>query len=270
MCTPLVNTFITRFQGLRPDFPSVKSNQGGGAGVITPLSTVGRLRAPAGPPFFFPTFCIAERRGDVPLKTRLGLGDFVPAGAPNPFARLRYLRAVTRCVPEALQELVRIDLHDADADAQFLAWTTRRGFTDPWARQTAGRHRALWVDQPELFGVWLTVSVASWEPEFPRLAAWNSITETEAQFDERVKQYKAEMKAAPGIAPTPTKDMSDDRHFEWTALYHVGGLLQEQIASRYDTEHTGVTASAVSLAITSVAQLIGLSLPSRQGRPPKT
>jgi hypothetical protein len=38
-------------------------------------------------------------------RVRLGAGDFVAASAPNPFARVRYLLAVERCVPEALQAL---------------------------------------------------------------------------------------------------------------------------------------------------------------------
>ena len=199
-------------------------------------------------------------------KRRLGYGDFVPVTAPNPFARLRYLQAVTRCVPEAVQALVTAATAlPTDANlVPFQTWAKRWGFTDRWAQQIARRHAAWWTDQPELIGVWLTVSVASWEPDFPRCPAWNPIAEPEDTFRARVEAYIAEMKAAPGIARTPIKD-ADDRHFTWLALHHVGRWPLEKIAEQPEAREV-LSLSTISEGITSAAALVGLTLRPGRGR----
>jgi hypothetical protein len=106
-----------------------------------------------------------------------------------------------------------------------------------------------------------------WAPVFPAGPSWDSTKETEDAYLARQSAYRATIKAAPGGQPTPEK--ADDRHFEWTALYHVGGWKQARIAERYqeqyELEYDDLTPGTVSGAIKSVASLIGLTLRQKQG-----
>jgi hypothetical protein len=193
-------------------------------------------------------------------RVRLGMGDFVPE-APNPFARMRYLQAVTQFVPEALRELVALK---PSSRAQLLEWAAQWGFADEWALATAERHAAFWREQPEAMGVWVSTSVVSWEPVFPDGPSWNPYREPEAVYDAHVAAYKAAIKATPGMRPTPKKDPSD-RHFKWLALHHVGGWPQERIAEQLG-ETDVLSLSTVSEGINDAAALVGVTLRPSRGR----
>jgi hypothetical protein len=88
--------------------------------------------------------------------------------------------------------------------------------------------------------------------------------ESEADYLRRLESYKATLKRTP-------EKRDAGVHFEWTALYHVAGLRLREIADRYDDgDDDGLELGSVSEAINSVANLIGLTLRRKQGRPKKT
>jgi hypothetical protein len=190
---------------------------------------------------------------------------------------MRYLQAVSRCVPEALSALLTLKVGD---DAQIAAWAERWGFTDEWALSTVRAHLPLWQEAPETLGQALIVSVASWEPtydedirlpngvavSFVRYLTWNPIAESERAFRARVETYIEAMKAAPGMESTPEKKIDDDRHFEWLAQHHVARCSYSAIAERYQTADSSLDISTISRAITTCAALIGLTLRSSRGR----
>lgn len=182
-------------------------------------------------------------------RVRLGAGEFVPATGVNPHAQMRYLVAVSRCVPEAFSELVALA---SDDDAGIEAWATRRGFTDAWARRNAIGNADLWREQPDMTGRWVILTPsAQWVP----MALWESNRESLPAFTARMK---------PLIKRTPEKH--DDRHFEWLALHCVGHQTYTQIVERYQNQDGSPDVSAVSRAITETAALTGVTLPPARGR----
>jgi hypothetical protein len=209
-------------------------------------------------------------------RVRLGTGDYVPAGAANGFARVAYLQAVSRCVPEAMAPLRTIEQDD---ETQLIAWAEQWGFTDEWALSSVRRHLPFWHAEPDNLGRWVIFTVVSWEPSygqdillpngvnatlFPFLT-WNPIAETEASFRARVDEYIEAMKASPGMEQTPKK-VDVDRHFEWLALHHVARCSYNAIAERYQTADLSSDISTISRAITTCAALIGLTLRPSRGR----
>jgi hypothetical protein len=163
-------------------------------------------------------------------------------------ARLRYLSAVSRCVPEAIDELLTVDLDD---DTAVHAWATRWGFVDGWARETALTHARLWKATPEWKGRWLIVhgNVRNMLPMDKPI--WDPAFESEAGFRRRVEEYIRQVKetALPDVR-------SGDLHFEWLALAQVGGFPQVDIANRLNGS---VSESAISQAIGKVAELVGVT-----------
>jgi hypothetical protein len=67
-----------------------------------------------------------------------------------------------------------------------------------------------------------------------------------------------------GWKPVPEKRNLD--HFVWLARYQVGKRTEAQIAEEAQDEHGFPDIPAVSKALTSTAQLIGLQLRPAQGR----
>jgi len=194
----------------------------------------------------------ADRRAP---RVRLGSGDVVPVGAPNPYARLLYLEAVSRCMPEAIDELMACDPSD---ERRLRAWADRWGFTDLWALHAAQLHAAFWREEPSTRGRWQIASVFAWSPVYEAVPVprWDPTLETEASFRKRQNAYRAVVKALPGVQRTPQKGGSD-QHFEWLALHHAGGWTYDTIGGRYQTD---AKPSTVGEAIVNLAELIGLTL----------
>lgn len=200
-----------------------------------------------------------QRKGQAkPSRRRLGLGAFVPLDAPNPFAQMQYLLAVSKCVPEALEEL---RTHVTNKE-EFGAWAKRRGFSDPWVLDSVRGHLLFWREQPELWGRWLIVTVAAWEPIPPPAPEWNPMIESEAAYRLRHESYVAAVKALPGMSKTPEKQ-SGDRAFERLALFQVGGVSLADLATNNDGADA-LDISTISKSLSETAKLVGLTL--RQGR----
>lgn len=193
---------------------------------------------------------------------RLGAGAVV-ANGPNPTARILFLNAVARCVPEALTTLASLPA----ADDAVLPWAEHWGFTDTWMLRHARNHVRLWADLPDTVGRWLSYpTIVSWQPIFPAPpSAWSPMSESESAYRARIEAYIATVKATPGATPTPERRKLDE-HFEWLALHHVGRLTYEQIADRYYQNDDSPKEKAIGHAITDTAALVGLTLRFARGR----
>lgn len=178
---------------------------------------------------------------------------------------MRYLYAVSRRVPEALDELRAIDPGD---DRALEAWARRRGFSDHWALWTVRNHLPVWRDNPESFGRWLTVFGGTWEPVPPPAPIWNPFKETEAAYAKRHAEYLNQVRQLPATK-TPEKEHGD-RDFEWLALVQVGGVERSEIAINAEGDDA-LSLGTVSEALKSTAAMIGLTLrPAKRGPRRKT
>jgi hypothetical protein len=187
---------------------------------------------------------------------RFGFADYAPT-APNVFGQMRYLQAVSSCVPQAIDELMALNLEDYSG---FAAWAKHRGFTDAWASSVALKHQTLWSENPHLQGKWLVVTGCAWEPVPPPFPAWNLGAESEAALRERFERYIETCKSSSGITPTPNKNST----FEWLAHHHVGRLTYSQIKDRFPLQ--GLDSGQISREIKSTSELIGLTLRPKPGR----
>jgi hypothetical protein len=194
-------------------------------------------------------------------RTRARLGPTTKTAAgPNPYGRWLFLDAVARCVPDATRTLALVT-----DDAALHAWAAQWGFSDDWARRSAGLHVAFWRDHPAYVGRWMIGSFTpTWEPVFPAGPSFNPTTETEAAFRSRVDAYVATCLAAPGLTTTPEKETVT--HFEWLALHHVGKRKYEYLAARYGDRNGYPDIPAISRAIHDTAAMIGLTLRPGRGR----
>ena len=163
-------------------------------------------------------------------------------------ARLRYLSAISRCVPKAIDELLAVDLEN---DAAVHAWAMRWGFVDGWARESARNHARLWKAHPEFVGRWF-ISHGQTQNILPmEKPTWDPAFESETSFRRRVEDYIGQVKKS-----ALPEHRSGDLHFEWLALEQVAGLSQVQIADR----HQGaVSESAISQAVSKIAHLVGIT-----------
>jgi hypothetical protein len=190
-------------------------------------------------------------------RVRLGSGgDYVASGA-NVYAQSMFLQAVERCVPDAIAALRNAGYGD---EAGLRRWAEDWGLAYAWALRSA----RLWVQYPDVPGMFGSVSGALWEPVFLHGPSWDPIKETEAEFRSRVDAYIAACYRTVGIKPTTEK--SNPLHFEWLALHHVGRWSVQRIVERYQDESGSPDTSAVSRAITETAVLVGLKRRPGRGR----
>jgi hypothetical protein len=183
-------------------------------------------------------------------------GDYVSSGA-NVYAQSMFLQAVERCVPEAIAAL-RAASHDNEAGLR--RWAEHWGLSYPWALRSA----RLWVQYPDVPGMFGSVSRALWEPGALHAPSWDPIKESEAEFRSRVDAYIAACHRTVGMKPAP--DKSNPVHFEWLALHHVGRWSLPRIVERYRSESGSPDISVVGRAITETGSLVGLALRSGRGR----
>ena len=194
-------------------------------------------------------------RGAHPVS--LGSGGGQIGGAANVYAQSMFLQAVERCVPEAIAAL---GAASQDNEAGLRRWSEYWGLAYPWALRSA----RLWVQYPDVPGMFGSVSRALWEPGALHAPSWDPIKETEAEFRSRVDAYIAACHRTVGTRPAP--DKSNPVHFEWLALHHVGRWSLPRIVERYRREAGSPDITAVSRAITETAALVGLTVRSARGR----
>lgn len=186
-------------------------------------------------------------------------GGAYVAGGGNVYAQSMFLQAVERCVPEAIAALGAASHNEAG----LRKWAEHWGLSYPWALRSA----RLWVQYPDVPGMFGSVSRALWEPGVLHGPSWDPIKETEAEFRSRVDAYIAACRRAVGVKPA--SDKSNPLHFEWLALHHVGRWTLQRIVERSRNESTAPDASDVSRAIAETAALVGLTLRrGRQAKPP--
>lgn len=188
-------------------------------------------------------------------------------------ARVIFLRAVERVVPEALAELRTLNVDDAFALA---AWCYRRGFiaSGPrdWLRETA-RVTAIYLqektpDDPKLLDrfQWAFHTYPS-----PITITWDPFTEREQDFAKRVEEIRREVARRPDLVRVRT--IRSVRAFAWLALYQVGGLTFAQIAARGDKRARRavfLTPEAIRDAVRRLAADVGIALRHvPRGRPKK-
>lgn len=234
----------------------------------------------------------APRRAEV----RIGSGEFHNPAQPLPLAQKLFIDAVARLVPDVLAELEYLADETPD-DERLRAWARSRGFSDPWLLRYARRTVDRWRARPDTRGKFAPFAVGEWLPDAKPLdnPVWDSRLETETAFRERVEVYVRDVKGAEyarGAEHTPTKRTPPGepvaRHFEWLALYAVGGLTLDAIAVRdalparrrlslgYDGRRTregtvdqhvraanGLTPSAVWRGVRSAAKLAGVTVHAR-------
>ena len=168
-------------------------------------------------------------------------------------------------VPEAIAAL-RAASH---SEAGLRKWAEHWGLSYPWALRSA----RLWVQYPDVPGMFGSVSRALWEPGALHAPSWDPIKESEAEFRSRVDAYIAACHRTVGNKPSP--DKSNPVHFEWLALHHVGRWTLQRIVERYRGESPFAKSPGgkvdlfhVDQAITEAAALVGLSLRrARKARP---
>jgi hypothetical protein len=193
-----------------------------------------------------------------------GSGGNLAAGGGSVYAQSMFLQAVERSVPEAIAAL-RTASH---SDAGLRKWAEHWGLSYPWALRSA----RLWVQYPDVPGMFGSVSRALWEPGVLRAPSWDPTRETEAEFRSRVDAYIAACNRTVGIKPTA--DKSNPIHFEWLALHHVGRWTLQRIVERYRNESPAFAKapmgkpdlSAVTSAIMETAALVGLKVRPARGR----
>jgi hypothetical protein len=190
------------------------------------------------------------------------------ASGPNPVARVLFLQAVARCVPQAVSALATLEGDDPEA---LRAWAIRWGFTDDrnrndWMLRHARNHVQLWRDHPDLVGRWwMFPMMMRWEPIVPAAPSWHYLNgESKTAYLKRQRAYLDTLERMPGIGPMPEKETMVS--FEWLALHHVGRWRYEQIAREYGNSKGYPDVPAISRAITDTASLIGLTLRPTRGR----
>ena len=207
---------------------------------------------------------VRDRIGDSHRAGSVSAGGFTHGASV--YAQSMFLQAVERCVPEAIAAL-RTASH---SEAGLRKWAEHWGLSYPWALRSA----RLWVQYPDVPGMFGSVPRALWEPGVLRAPSWDPIKETEAEFRSRVDAYIAACHRTVGIKPPAEK--SDPTHFEWLALHHVGRWTLPRIVERCRNESSAAFAKAtlvsapdvsvVSRAITETAALVGISLRPGRGR----
>jgi hypothetical protein len=183
-------------------------------------------------------------------------GDFA-GGRTSVYAQSMFLQAVERCVPEAIVALRSASL----SEAGLRQWAEHWGLSYPWALRSA----RLWVQYPDVPGMFGSVPRALWEPGVLRAPSWDPIKESEAEFRSRVDAYIAACHRTVGIKPTA--DKSNPIHFEWLALHHVGRWTLPRIVEHDRNESATPAIAVVNQAITETAALVGITL--RRGRKAK-
>ena len=149
-------------------------------------------------------------------------------------------------------------------DVSLTAWAQRWGFMDGWALELARLNAGRWREEPDRV-------VMEWRrggglgAHVPIGTRLHTTRETYAVWRARSDEYAVLMRAAPGLIKTPEKRGSLD-HFEWLALHHVAGLRLEDVAEQYQDPTRGLSVSTVSEAISTTAELVGLTLRVRPGR----
>jgi hypothetical protein len=204
-----------------------------------------------------------------------GVGAFVPAG-PNPFARWHFLSVLLQTIPEPLEELaVLAKDHIGPDEAEYTDWARRWHFdVDPWLKSVAVGTLHRWRDYPSLLDAplaWHKAPISEgWQPDYrpdPPLV-WNPRSEPEASFRLKVDDYINAVKNAESASPSGSPEGAwveptakrNLNHFEWLALYQVGGWTQARISERYQDEGGTPDVTAVSKALTTTAAMIGLVL----------
>lgn len=209
---------------------------------------------------------------------RLGQGGEVRPQGGDLRARVWFLDAVSRLVPEALADLKSIA---GDDDAAIRSWCTRwrleaHRSSDPhWPRLTVKRTLAyLRVKDAErpsapdkfvtVFSYWNTPETITWHPELETAEALR------ARVEKMIAASGTRADLLPAATIRPAAGTDPRRPFEWLALYQCGGLSYEQIAGRYENDEPIVFRETVRMAVQELGPLVGLALrPSTRGRPKK-
>ena len=162
--------------------------------------------------------------------------------------------------------------YEVDVDPRVEAWASRRGLSDRHSLTIVKASLYGWATGNLSRGVW---QVGLWAPEplYPPLdyPIWNPRWESETAFRARVDAYIQSVAGgeyARGAELTPVKrgrpSEPIERHFEWLALYAVGGLTLEDISQRYPVGATDapLTRQAIQQGIATSARLAGVTLRS--------
>jgi len=203
-------------------------------------------------------------------------GELVPPG-PNIAAQALYLETVRQAVPEAMTALKAIARSsNGTGKDQIRGWCLEWGFTGvpdrygDWllkvAQETADYFR---TREPGLPDVWRGVSASYWGPGGENIdpPQWHPDHETEEQYDERVKAYKAMVRQqATAAGWTDVIEKRNLGHFLWLARYQVAKWTEKRISEEEQDTQGHPDIPAVSKAVTATARLIGLQLRPAQGR----
>jgi hypothetical protein len=198
--------------------------------------------------------------------------------------RKRFLRAIDKQVPKALDEVIKIapslpGVERADGsrsmdmrlmDPIFINWAERFGFQDAWMR-TQACNLVDPIQAGHAVSSWMTYGLIGAYYVPPRQAlevpGWSIDDESEQSFRRRVAgvvdDYIRARKLMRGYLVDGQGEWKLTRDFEWLALVHVGGVSRTEVANR-----SGVNESTVRSSLRSLAELIGLTLrkPKRGAR----
>lgn len=201
-------------------------------------------------------------------------------------ARILFLDAVRKHYPEVLERLRGLlpQLHNPELDILLREWASAHNLPD-WVLLTAKCTLYVWergASQACLCYAGECYSypgpIGQEERGFRFYAAWDPLNETWKQFEERaakdfmvgLAEYRRRMDALVrkrGYERPPEKRNTEA--FDWLALRVVRGMTCEAIA---DMENTGggyPDANVISKATADLACLVGVTLPTKPGRPRK-
>jgi len=231
-------------------------------------------------------------------KSLLTTCSFVPS--QKHILRAELFKAIERVVPEAISSLADEvfpvylqafprrrrpwKLEQVKGEKTLLqklkAWGEKWNFEADWALDIACFLLSTWASRPSSLGKidCLPTGEGLPPPVVPllRIYPWEPWEEAEEEFDRRAKRtlkkhkevVKKLYKKAGWEEPPEKRARSGpvQQHFDWLALYQVGGRSQKSIAIM-----DNVTRESVSKGIKKVAKQLEmpLRLPNRSGRPRK-
>lgn len=208
-------------------------------------------------------------------RTRLKLGGGALMPERNIFARRCFFLAVSLRVPKAIAELSELSKQpaleyfigpgcfDQDTELALQAWANRWGlpYGDSWWMEPVRRAVRHWRERLAEPGCWPDDFFGGYRAvEWPSIY-WPATEESADDFRARVEQYIADIKATPGVRPTPlTFTVSD---FEALAIEQLTQKPLDHIPSVRDASNTRKRNR-------QLAELMGLPLRRRRpGRPTK-